>query len=386
MIVQYNCFMGKKNFYIISMMSGTSMDGTDACLVKLSDDYSFEIENSYSLEYKPELRKKLLSIAVGQGTVEDICILNFIVGEHFAKCANELIKKTGMKKSDIDFISSHGQTVWHNPKTVELGGYRSSSTLQIGDISVIAERTGVMTIGDFRPKDMAAGGQGAPLVPYADEKIFGKSINRAIQNIGGISNVTVLSSKCPTFAFDTGLGNMLIDYYTNKFFGKEYDKNGEIAKQGKVNEEWLFELIKDDYYDIIPPKSTGREHFNDNYAENMLKYAPNNKYDIIRTITELTAKTIYESYEKFVFPNTSIEEIVIGGGGAYNPVLMNSLRRYFGTIPVKTHDDFGINSKHKECLAFAILGMNTYLKRTNNVPSCTGADRDVVMGKIANAD
>lgn len=362
------------------------MDGTDACLVRLSDDYTFEILNSYSIEYKTDLRDKLLSVAVGNGTVEDVCFLNFIVGEHFAKCANELIKKSGLKKSDIDFISTHGQTICHIPKENEIGGYRTSSTLQIGDISVIAERTGITTIGDFRPKDMAAGGQGAPLVPYADEKIFGKNVCRAIQNIGGISNVTILSSKCPTFAFDTGLGNMLIDYYSNKFFGAQYDKNAEFAKRGKIDEKWLSVLLQDDYYDIIPPKSTGREHFNDKYAENILKSAPENKFDIIRTITELTAKTIYDAYEKFVFPKTSIDEVVIGGGGAYNPVLMESLQKCFGKIPVKTHEDFGINNKHKECLAFAILGLNTLLKRTNNVPSCTGANRNVVMGKIAYPD
>lgn len=375
--------MGKKFYNVISMMSGTSMDGTDACLVRLSDDCSFEILNSFSLEYMPDLRNKLLSAAVGKGTVEDVCFLNFVVGEHFAKCANELIKKSRITTSSIDFISSHGQTICHIPKQIEIGGYKTSSTLQIGDISVIAEKTGIMTIGDFRPKDMAAGGQGAPLVPYADEKIFGKNVCRAIQNIGGISNVTVLSSKCPTFAFDTGLGNMLIDYFSNKFFGKQYDKNGELAQQGKVDEKWLVELLGDKYYDIIPPKSTGREYFNDIYAENILKTAPENKFDIIRTVTELTAKTIYDSYEKFVFPKTPIEEVVIGGGGAYNPVLMNSLQKFFGKIPVKTHEDFGINNKHKECLAFAILGLNTYLKKTNNVPSCTGANRDVVMGKIA---
>lgn len=377
----------KKNFYnIISMMSGTSMDGTDACLVRLSEDFSFEILDSFSLEYKSELRKKLLDVAVGNGTVQDVCFLNFIVGEHFAKCANELVKKSGMKKSDIDFISSHGQTVWHIPKQIEFGGYKTSSTLQIGDISVIAEKTGIMTIGDFRPKDMAAGGQGAPLVPFADEKLFGKDKNRAIQNIGGISNVTVLSKNCPTFAFDTGLGNMLIDYFSNKFFCKEYDKNGDLAKLGKVDETWLNELLKDDYYNLTPPKSTGREHFNDVYAKNILKTAPKNKYDIIRTITELTAKTIFDAYEKFVFPKTSIDEVVIGGGGAFNPVLMELLQKYFGKIPVKTHKDFGIDDKLKECLAFAILGLNTYLKKTNNLPSCTGACKNVVMGKISYPD
>ena len=378
--------MGKNFYNIISLMSGTSMDGTDACLVRLSDDYYFEILSSFSLEYKPELRKKLLDVAVGNGTVQDVCFLNFVVGEHFAKCANELVKKSGLDKAQIDFISSHGQTVWHIPKQIEFGGYKTSSTLQIGDISVISERTGIMTIGDFRPKDMAAGGQGAPLVPYADEKLFGKDKNRAVQNIGGISNVTVLSKQYPTFAFDTGLGNMLIDYFSNKFFGKEYDKDGHLAKLGKIDENWLKELLKDEYYNLTPPKSTGREHFNDVYAENILKSAPENKYDIIRTITELTAKTIYYAYEKFVFPKTSIDEVIIGGGGAYNPILMNSLQKYFGQIPVKTHKDFGIDDKLKECLAFAILGLNTYLKRTNNLPSCTGAAHDVVMGKISYPD
>lgn len=367
-------------------MSGTSMDGTDACLIRLSDDCSFDIINSYSLEYKPELRKKLLDLAVGKGSVEDVCFLNFVVGEHFAKCANELLSKANFDNAKVDFISSHGQTIWHNPVPVEFGGYKSASTLQIGNISVIAERTGILTIGNFRTKDMAAGGQGAPLVPYADEKIFGKDKNRAIQNIGGISNVTVLSKNCPTFAFDTGLGNMLIDYFSNKFFNKEFDKNGELAKLGKIDEKWLSELLKDDYYNLIPPKSTGREHFNDSYAENILKSAPKNKYDVIRTITELTAKTIFDAYVKFVFPKTSIDEVVIGGGGAYNPILMSSLQKYFDNIPVKTHSDFGINDKHKECLAFAILGLNTYLKRTNNVPACTGACRDVIMGEISYPD
>lgn len=376
-----------KNFFnIISMMSGTSMDGTDACLIRLSDDYSFDIINSFSLEYKPELRKKLLELAVGKGSVSDVCFLNFVVGEHFAKCANELLVKSDFDKKDIDFISSHGQTVWHTPVPLEIGGYTSASTLQIGNISVISERTGIMTIGNFRTKDIAAGGQGAPLVPYADEKIFGREKNRAIQNIGGISNVTVLSKDCPTFAFDTGLGNMLIDYFSYKFFNKEFDKNGELAKLGNVDEKWLSELLKDDYYDLTPPKTTGREHFNDNYAENILKSAPENKYDVIRTVTELTAKAIYDSYKKFVFSKTSVDEIVIGGGGAYNPVLMSSLQKYFGNIPVKTHSDFGINDKHKECLAFSILGLNTYLKMTNNLPSCTGACRDVIMGEISYPD
>ncbi|MCR5261212.1 MAG: anhydro-N-acetylmuramic acid kinase [Candidatus Gastranaerophilales bacterium] len=375
--------MDKKFYSVISMMSGTSMDGCDACLVRLSDNFEYKIDGFYSLEYPQDVRKKLLDIAVGNGNTADICFLNFVVGKHFAKCANLLLEKYNLKKEKIDFISSHGQTVYHIPQEKEIGGYRTKSTLQIGDISVIAGNTGITTIGDFRPRDMAAGGQGAPLVPFADEKIFGKDKNRAIQNIGGIANVTVLSKDIPTFAFDNSVGNMLIDYFSHKFFGKNYDKDGLLAKQGKVDEEWLDELMKDEYYALVPPKTTGREHFNDKYAENILKTAPENKYDIIRTVTELTAKAIYKSYEDFVFPKTSIDEVVIGGGGAYNPVLMQALQKYFGQIPVKTHDDYGICSQHKECLAFAILGLCTLLKKTNNLPECTGAAKAVVMGKIA---
>jgi len=359
------------------------MDGCDACLVSLTEDFEYKINGFYSLEYPPEVREKLLDVAVGNGNTANICFLNFVVGKHFAKCANLLIEKYKLNKNGIDFISSHGQTVYHIPKEKEIGGYKTASTLQIGDISVIAENTGIMTVGDFRPKDMAAGGQGAPLVPFADEKIFGKDKNRAIQNIGGIANVTVLSKNIPTFAFDNSVGNMLIDYFSLKFFGKNYDKDGLLAKQGRVDEKWLDELIADEYYAVVPPKTTGREHFNDKYAENILKTAPDNPNDIIRTVTELTAKAIYKSYADFVFPKTKIDEVVIGGGGAYNPVLMGALQKYFGDIPVKTHDDYGICSQHKECLAFAILGLCTVLKIPNNLPECTGASKPVVMGKIA---
>jgi len=376
-----------KNFYtVISMMSGTSMDGTDACLVKLFDDFSQEVISSHTLEYPEELRTKLLNAAVNNATTSDICFLNFAVGEHFAKCANELVKKVGLNSEDIDFISTHGQTVYHIPTPIECGGIKTASTLQIGDISVISEKTGILTIGDFRTKDIAAGGQGAPLVPFADKILFGKNSNLCIQNIGGISNVTVLSETCPVFAFDNGVGNMLIDYFSNKFFSSQYDKDGNFAKQGKIDEKWLEYLIQDEYYSLKPPKTTGREHFNDEYAEKILNNAPENKYDIIRTVTELTAKVIYDSYVNFVFPRAKVEGVVIGGGGAYNPVLMASLQKYFDKIPVKTHKDYGINDKLKEAIAFAILGLHTYLKKPNNIPECTGASRPVVMGKISYPD
>ena len=373
-----------KNFKtIISMMSGTSIDGIDACLVKIFDNLSFEVIDNHSLDYPQEIKEKLFALANNNGNVKDVCFMNFVVGEQFAKCANELIKKANIEKEDVDFISSHGQTICHLPNKNIIADVSIGSTLQIGDISVISERTGIMTIGDFRPKDIAANGEGAPLIPFADKILFGLDKNRLIQNIGGISNVTVLSKDCDIFAFDNGVGNMLIDYFTNKLFNLPFDKNGEIASKGNINEAWLKELLSEPYYSIKPPKSTGRELFNNEYAEKFYKSAPKNNYDVIATITALTAKVIANSYKDFIFTKTNIDEIVIGGGGAFNKTLLKLLQEYVGDIPVKTHQDFNIPDKLKEAIGFAYLGYFTFMKKANNVPSCTGADKEVVMGKFS---
>ena len=368
---------------IISLMSGTSLDAIDACLVKIFDDLKFEVIDSFSIDYPDDIRKKLLNLANNNGNVKDVCFMNFVVGEMFAKCVNELIKKVKVKKEDIDFISTHGQTIWHMPEKVEINGIQTGATLQIGDISVISYKTGIMTIGDFRTKDMAAGGQGAPLVPFADKILFGTDKNRLIQNIGGISNVTVLSNECDIFAFDNAPGNMLIDYCIQKYFNLPFDKNGEIALKGNIDKKWLNELLNEPFYFQEPPKSTGRELFNNEYAEKILKTAPNNKYDIIATITALTSKAIANSYQDFIFKKTTIDEAVLGGGGAYNKAIIKYLQEYLPNITIKTHEDFNIPNKLKECIAFAYLGYFTVNKKPNNVPSCTGADTPVVMGKIA---
>lgn len=364
---------------IISLMSGTSLDCVDACLVRIYDNLTFEVIDSYSLDYPSQVRDKLLNLANNKGDVKDVCFLNFVVGEIFAKCANFLLNKY----PEIDFISSHGQTVCHLPEKRSAGGIVTGSTLQIGDISVISQKTGIMTVGDFRCKDIAAGGQGAPLVPFADEILFGRTKNRLIQNIGGISNVTVLSKDCEIFAFDNGPGNMLIDYFMKKLFSLPYDDGGKIASAGHTDKKWLNELLKEPYYSLNPPKTTGRELFNDDYAEKIYQSAPSCNYDVICTITDLTARVIAESYEKFVFPKTAIDEIVLGGGGAYNKTLAGFLQKYLPHIPIKKHADFGIPDKMKEAIAFAYLGYYTLNKLPNNVPSCTGAACPVVMGKIA---
>ncbi len=368
----------------IGMMSGTSVDGIDAVLVKIDSDFNFEIIDTHTLDYPKQIRENILAIANNNAATKDICNMDFVIGHLFADCANDLVQKSGYKKEQIDFIASHGQTVFHIPQTIDTAGVKTASTMQIGNISVISELTGIMTVGDFRSKDIAAGGQGAPLVPFADELIFKKDIPRAIQNIGGIGNVTVLSKACDTFAFDTGPGNMLIDYFCQKFYNQPYDKNGEIAAQGNVDERWLAELLKEPYYSQKPPKTTGRELFNEEYAQKILQTAPQNHKDIIATLTALSARTISDAYKNFVFPKTDIKQVVLGGGGVYNLTMKKFLKQYLGSgIELKTHSDFGIDDKFKEALAFAILGFCTIEKKFNNLPTCTGAKKRVIMGIVS---
>ena len=192
-----------------------------------------------------------------------------------------------------------------------------------------------------------------------------------------------MSSDYDTFGFDTGCGNIMIDYCVQKFFGQKYDKDGEIASSGKVCESWLDCLLQDEYYYLEPPKTTGREYFSTKYIENILKTAPEDKRDIVATLTALTAKTIAQAYERFVYPSVGIDTAVIGGGGAYNKTLMNYLRLYLPSrIELKTHEDYGISNNYKEVMAFALLGYCNYYGIPNNLPSCTGADKRVVLGKI----
>ena len=284
--------------------------------------------------------------------------------EAMALAAKILIEEFGKP----DFISSHGQTVYHYPYDEKLDNISLKSTLQIGESSIIAHDTGCMVISDFRSKDIACNGQGAPLVCFADEKWFKNSL---IQNIGGISNVTVVSDKCETFGFDNGCGNIMIDYCVQKFFNQKFDKDGEIANSGNICESWLDCLMQDEYYYISPPKTTGREYFSTQYIENILKTAPDDKKDIIATLTALTAKNIAQSYERFVYEKANIDTVIVGGGGAYNKTMMKFLRNYLPKhIELKTHEDYGISNNFKEVMAFALLGYCNFYNIPNNVPTC----------------
>ena len=367
---------------VIGLMSGTSCDSIDAGLCEVHPDLSVKLISGINYKYPEHIRSKIFQLFSGNATVKDICQMNFAIGKCFADACNVLIDEFGKP----DFISSHGQTIYHYPFDEKIDGINLKSTLQIGESSVISQQTGVLTISNFREADIASGGEGAPLVCFADEKWF-KHYNKnlLIQNIGGISNVTVISKNFATYGFDTGLGNIMIDYCSNKFFGKPYDKDGKIAASGKICESWLELLCQDDYYFRNPPKTTGREYFSPKYIENALKYAPESKEDIIATVTALTAKTICSAYERFIYPDIDINEVIIGGGGAYNPVLMRYIRNYLPKhIQLKTHEDYGISNNFKEVMAFALLGYCTFYGIPNNLPSCTGASHRVILGKMSN--
>ncbi|MDK2793637.1 MAG: anhydro-N-acetylmuramic acid kinase [Caldanaerobacter sp.] len=386
----------KEERLVVGLMSGTSADGIDAALVKVKGrglDTKVELLEFEKFPYEEEVQKKIFELFDPHtGTVEKICHMNFLLGELFAEATLKLIKKAGLTPKDIDLIGSHGQTIYHIPNFIEDMGYKVRSTLQIGEPAVIAERTGIVTVADFRVRDVAAGGQGAPLVPYT-EYILYRSPNEtiALQNIGGIGNVTVLpkgGSIEDVIAFDTGPGNMVIDEVVKRItHGKmNFDKDGELASRGKVNEEFLAELLKDEFFEIKPPKTTGREHFGKNYVDNLMKkasYLEIDKYDLVATVTALTAYSVVRSYEKFIFPYYKVDKVVIGGGGSFNKTLVQMIKKQLPQVRVITQEDIGFNSDAKEAVAFAILASETINGNFNNIPKATGAKHPVVMGKIS---
>lgn len=369
---------------VIGLMSGTSCDSIDAGLCVVNPDLSCELIQGINYKYPEHIRAKIFQIFSGNATVKDLCQMNFAIGKCFADACNVLISEHGKP----DFISSHGQTVYHFPVDEKIDNISLKSTFQIGESSVIAKETGCLTVSNFRETDIAFGGDGAPLVCFADEKWFKTTDkNVAVQNIGGISNVTVLGKDFETFGFDTGLGNIMIDYCMNKFYGLPFDKDGEVANSGNISESWLDCLLQDEYYFKNPPKTTGREYFSQRYIENALRFAPESTEDIIATVTALTAKSIALAYERFIYPVAEIDEVIIGGGGAYNPVIMKLLKSYLPkNIDLKTHEDYGISNNFKEVMAFALLGYCTYYGIPNNLPCCTGANKRAVLGKVTNCN
>ncbi len=367
--------------YVVGLMSGTSLDGIDAALVDISPDLKCKFIDGYSLDYSEGMREKLQQLFAPVVAPKLLCEMNFLLGEYFANAVINLQNKTGIKP---DLIGSHGVTFYHNPSDEKFEGLPLKSTMQIGEGAVIAERTGITTVCDFRPQDISASGEGAPLVPFADKVFFfDKNINRAVLNLGGIANVTVLSSQCDIFAFDTGPANMLIDAAMRKFFNKNFDKDGEIAKSGKVNIALLNSLLEEPYLKLPPPKSTGRELFGENYLNKILSEIDDLPDNIITTLTVFTVKSVRTAFDNFIFPKTPINELILGGGGAYNLYMKELFKQEFEPdCKIRTHEDFGISNKYKEAIAFALLAYCTYKNIPNNIKTATGAVKDVVLGKI----
>jgi anhydro-N-acetylmuramic acid kinase len=378
----------------LGIMSGTSADGIDVALVRAAGRKAF-LENFAAFSFPRRVQKSILKLGEGRPvTTREISQLNFLLGEIFANAALTACKQFRVDPSQIDVIGSHGQTVFHQGAPTPFNGQRIASTLQIGEPSVIAARTGITTVGDFRPADMAAGGQGAPLVPFVDFLLYRHPrIGRVALNIGGIANVTVIPAGAKledVFAFDTGPGNMVIDALVRHFTRrrKRFDRNAEMAAKGKLLPGLLQTSLRDKYFSKLPPKTAGREQYGEGYLRALLSHHEArraNPEDVVRTATILTALSILDAFHHFIGPKTKIGELIVSGGGAHNPLLMAQLESGLNGVRARPADELGVPGDAKEAFAFAVLACETLRKRPANVPGATGAKKAVVLGKVCYA-
>lgn len=373
---------------LIGLMSGTSLDGLDIALCDITGFYTDTKAAllAYEEVKMPSCLKAKIQRACdihGAG-VDEICSLNFELGTWFGNCTKSFMEKHHLTSDDVDAICSHGQTIYHQPQD---NGNLVRSTLQIGEPAVIAWITGCQVISGFRTMDMAAGGEGAPLVPYVDYLLYrDETKKRILLNIGGISNITVLEPGCreeDISAFDTGPGNMMIDEAMRHFFHCEYDENGNCGRSGKKIEALFDELIHDPYVHACPPKSTGRELFGKQRVDDILaRYSAYRPEDIVCTFTHFTAYCTAENIHCFLEDTKLCDELIVSGGGSHNGFLLELLQEYMGHGTVLTQEMIGFNSDAKEAVAFAILGNETLHNHYSNMKSATGASASVILGNI----
>ncbi len=383
-------FNPKSEKTAIGLLSGTSVDGIDAILLKIKN---FGPETKVKIiDFKtypiPKALKEFILLNSNNSTAKivDICGLNVYLAKQFANAAINLCKRNKLKPKDIDFIGSHGQTIHHLPDKNK-SMWKVKSTLQIGDPSVISNLTGITTVGDFRIADCAFDGDGAPLVPFLDYILFrSKTVSRGLLNIGGIANITILPKGCSkdeVFAFDTGPGNMVIDALVKKLYNRNYDRNAKIARSGKLNFELFSILQQDRYFKSKPPKSTGRELYGELFVKEIMRFEKRMpKEDIIYTLTEFTSYTIYYNIDKFVRNRTKLDELIVSGGGSCNPLIMKLLQMYMPDIKVKKFDYKGITAESKEAVLFAVLANECLCGNPTNMKNVTGSKRDTILGKI----
>jgi anhydro-N-acetylmuramic acid kinase len=371
--------IGKERKRVVGLMSGTSLDGIDAALVDVDGcgaDARVALVDFRTTPYTAAQQGAIHALFSGDAAA--LCQGNFQLGEWLADAARAIAGA-----QPIDLVGSHGQTVWHQPPSA--GGV--ASTLQLGEPAVIAARTGAVTVGDFRVADVAHGGEGAPLLPYADWLLFrAPGRVRALQNIGGIANVARVSDdREATFAFDNGPGNVMVDALMPAASNgaETIDRGGAWSARGRVQEDLVAELMRDDYLTKSPPKSTGRERYG---APATLAWAARHAdrapLDLLATAVAFAARAIADSYRRFLVPRGAIDEVVVSGGGAHNATLMAELARQLSPIPVRAFAERGIDADAKEAVAFALFAVQAIHAEPANVPSVTGARRPAILGKI----
>ena len=386
---------------VAGVMSGTSADGINVALVRIASGRTkteksreteiprFELIANAEYPYPQSVRKAVLaSMNATSARVADLSRLNFLLGELYAQAVLATQKKFGKR---AELVGCHGQTLYHQGNPERYLGRRVSVTWQVGEGAVIAARVGVPVVSDFRPADMAAGGKGAPLVPYLDYIFFrNPHIGRIMQNIGGIGNLTAIPAGAKpdkVVAFDTGPGNMVIDAVVEQLYGKPYDSAGRIAAEGEVLDQTLSSLLRAAYFSHKPPKTAGREEFGREFVTDFLQRCRGSrKQDIVATATALTAKSIAGAIRRFVLPGRgAFKELIVSGGGAKNPTLLAMLSSELSRVDVQVHlsDALGLPGEAKEAVAFAILAFQTWHRQPSNIPSATGAKRPAILGKIS---
>lgn len=360
-----------KSRLAIGLMSGTSADGVSLALTDFAEN-DFELLAYKTYAYPKDIRRYLRSPLNLKSA--DISRLNFLLGRYYAALVLKFLKKFKIPLKAVSVIGSHGHTLYHGPND------RPWNTLQIGEPCLIAEKTGIPVVADFRPRDIAAGGEGAPLIPFFDQFFFAKDEPIAMQNIGGMANVTITGKNQPLLAFDNGPGNCLIDWAIQKLSGgkKRYDENGKLAARGVIQMPLVWQMMEHPYFKQKPPKSTGRELFNEKFLPRaLLRHSPE---DIIATLTYFTAFAIQQSIQEFS-PKKPVK-MLVSGGGALNRTLMHYLRLLFAPAPVDSVEKYGFPAQAKEPVAFAFFALRALQGKTNHWPQGTGAKKARVLGKI----
>jgi anhydro-N-acetylmuramic acid kinase len=392
--------MSQKPMIVAGVMSGTSADGINVALVRLparaGSRQTVTLLGHAEYSYPARVRSAVLSaMNAPQASVADLARLSFVLGELYADAVLATQRQLRMK---ADLVGCHGQTLYHQGDPRPFLGRKVTATWQTGEAALISARLGVPVVSDFRPADMAAGGKGAPLVPYLDYLLFrDPKINRIVQNLGGIANVTAIlagTGATRVFAFDTGPGNMVIDAVTEALFGKTFDRGGKIAASGRVLEAALGVMLRHKFFQASPPKTAGREEFGREFVREFLRACGRcRKEDAVATATALTTRSIADAVARFVMKQSVAEtrrfgwEMILSGGGVRNATLVGMLGENLAPLGVRlrSSEEFGLPSEAKEAVAFAVLAFETWNHRPSNIPSATGAKRVAILGKISYA-